>query len=57
MQNLKVIENELAPAYEASPNLKWYRERIVEMVGQIEEQRFLKAIYISLNDYICEYNF
>lgn len=34
--------------------VEWYRERIVEMVGQIKEQRFLKAIYISILEYLKE---
>lgn len=33
---------------------KWYREKIVEMVEKIEKQRFLKAIYISMSDYLKE---
>lgn len=32
----------------------WYREKIVEMTKQIKNQRFLKAIYISMSDYIKE---
>ena len=32
----------------------WYRKKIVEMIGQIEEQRFLKAIYISVSEYLQE---
>lgn len=31
-----------------------YREKIVEMVGQIENERFLKAIYISISEYLKE---
>lgn len=34
--------------------VKWYREKIVEMVGQIENERFLKAIYISMSEYLKE---
>lgn len=34
--------------------VKWYREKIVEMVEKIENQRFLKAIYISMSDYLKE---
>lgn len=34
--------------------VKWYKEKIVEMVGQIENERFLKAIYISMSDYLKE---
>lgn len=34
--------------------VKWYREKIVEMVGQIKNERFLKAIYISISDYLKE---
>lgn len=34
--------------------VKWYREKIIEMVGQIENERFLKAIYISMSDYLKE---
>lgn len=32
----------------------WYREKIVEMVNHIENERFLKAIYISMSDYLKE---
>lgn len=31
-----------------------YRKKIVEMVGQIENKRFLKAIYISVSEYLKE---
>ena len=31
-----------------------YRENIAEMVGQIEDERFLKAIYISISEYLKE---
>lgn len=31
-----------------------YREKIVEMIGQIEDEKFLKRIFISLRDYINE---
>lgn len=34
--------------------VKWYREKIIEMVKKIENQRFLKAIYISMSDYLKE---
>lgn len=34
--------------------VKWYREKIVEMVNHIENERFLKAIYISMSDYLKE---
>lgn len=34
--------------------VKWYREKIVDMVEKIENQRFLKAIYISMSDYLKE---
>lgn len=33
---------------------EWYREKIVDMVEKIENQRFLKAIYISISDYLKE---
>ncbi|MCI9415915.1 MAG: hypothetical protein HFI82_00690 [Eubacterium sp.] len=33
---------------------EWYREKIEEMIKQIEEKRFLKAIYISISEYIKE---
>lgn len=33
---------------------EWYREKIVEMAEQIKNQRFLKAIYISMSDYLKE---
>lgn len=34
--------------------VKWYREKIAEMINQIDNERFLKAIYISMSDYIKE---
>jgi len=34
--------------------VKWYREKIIEMIEKIESQRFLKAIYISMSDYLKE---
>lgn len=34
--------------------VEWYREKIIEMVEKIENQRFLKAIYISMSDYLKE---
>ena len=34
--------------------VKWYQKKIVEMVTQIDNERFLKAIYISMSDYIKE---
>lgn len=34
--------------------VEWYREKIVEMVEKIENQRFLKAICISMLDYLKE---
>lgn len=33
---------------------EWYKEKIVEMTKQIRNQRFLKAIYISMSDYLKE---
>lgn len=38
----------------AGGGVKWYREKIVKMVKKIENQRFLKAIYISISDYLKE---
>lgn len=29
--------------------VKWYREKIVEMVGQIENEKYLKMIYGYVN--------
>lgn len=37
-----------------SKEVKQCREKIVEMVEKIENQRFLKAIYISMSDYLKE---
>lgn len=34
--------------------VEWYKEKIIEMVGEIEEKRFLKAVYISMSDYLKE---
>lgn len=33
-----------------------YREKIIEMIGKIEDERFLKNIYISLSDYLKKQN-
>ena len=33
---------------------EWYRKKNEEMIKQIEEKRFLKAIYISISEYIKE---
>ena len=32
----------------------WHKEKIVEMVNHIENERFLKAIYISVSEYLKE---
>lgn len=32
----------------------WYRKKNIEMIGKIENERFLKAIYISVSDYLKE---
>lgn len=29
--------------------VKWYREKIIEMVGQIENEKYLKMIYGYVN--------
>lgn len=52
MQNLKIIESELAPAYEARQNLKWYSEKIVDMIRQIEDEKFLNQIRTILKRHI-----
>lgn len=31
---------------------EWYKEQIVEMVCQIDDEKFLKRIFISIRDYI-----
>lgn len=31
-----------------------YKEKIIELLQKIENQRFLKAIYISVRDYVKE---
>ena len=31
-----------------------YKEKIIDMVGEIEDLRFLRAIYISLREFIEE---
>lgn len=31
-----------------------YREKIIEMIKEVENERFLKAIYISVRDYLIE---
>lgn len=33
---------------------EWYKERIVEMAKQIDNEKFLKRIFISLKDYLQE---
>lgn len=43
------IENERKTEW-----VKCYRGKIVEMVWKIEEKRFLKAIYISISEYLKE---
>ena len=35
-------------------SVEWYKEKIVDMLEHIEEQRFLKAIYISMSGYLQE---
>lgn len=52
MQNLKVIENESVSSYEASPNLKWYSEKIVDMVGMIRNETVLRKIYSVVKTHI-----
>lgn len=39
---------------EKQEGVKWYREKIVEMIDNIENERFLKAIYISVSEYLKE---
>lgn len=51
MKNQKEIDNNQK---NLGGGVKWYREKIVEMVEKIENQRFLKAIYISMSDYLKE---
>lgn len=34
--------------------VKWYKKKIIDMLKHIEEERFLKAIYISMSDYLKE---
>lgn len=34
--------------------VKWHREKIIEMAEKIENERFLKAIYISMSEYLKE---
>lgn len=50
MKNQTEINNEKS----TGGGVKWYREKIVDMVEKIENQRFLKAIYISMSDYLKE---
>lgn len=33
---------------------EFYKQKIVEMVEKIEDKRFLKAIYISIRDFLKE---
>lgn len=33
---------------------EWYKEKINEFIKQIDNEKFLKRIYISLRDYIKE---
>lgn len=47
-------DQEITRYEKSSGGVKWYREKIVEMVGQIENERFLKAIYISMSEYLKE---
>lgn len=31
-----------------------YREKIIEMIPEVKDEKFLKRIYISIRDYISE---
>ena len=37
-----------------SRDAEWYRKTIIKLVGEIESKRFLKAVYISISDYLKE---
>lgn len=41
-------------AYAHDAEAERYREKIVEVVGQINNPKFLKRIYISLREYMNE---
>lgn len=53
MKSMKRNEGETSGNLEMG-GVKWYRKKIVEMVDQIGEKRFLKAIYISMSEYLKE---
>lgn len=36
------------------PECERYRKEIIKMVEKIENERFLKAIYVSMSDYLKE---
>ncbi len=52
------LENlEVSPKFiyeEPLGRIQQYRRKITDMVGQVEEERFLKAIYISVSEYLEE---
>lgn len=37
---------------EKQEGVKWYREKIVEMIGQIEDEKFLNQIHTILKKHI-----
>lgn len=51
MENLKEI---LKREKSSGGGVKWHREKIIEMAEKIENERFLKAIYISMSEYLKE---
>lgn len=40
--------------YSSGGGVEFYREKIIEMASRTKEERFLKAIYISMSDYLEE---
>lgn len=42
---MKRIMNDIGNTMEISEEVKLYREKIVKMVGQIEDEKYLKMIY------------
>ena len=47
-KQIEIIENE----ENYGGGVKWYREKIVEMVGQIENEKFLSQIHTILKKHI-----
>lgn len=47
-------QTEIYENQEDRGGVKWYREKIGEMADKIDNEKFLKRIYISLSEYLKE---